>query len=218
MRRRFVEVLANLNFIASIEPDDDSPLHIKILRGQYYVHLYGALEKTINETVEHTLLVINAKNVCNHHFKTGFNAISLHPKMQGFKTSGFKDYFNRSAEIFSLIDSNSVLDINNTIFSNALQNVWHSTIQETLQCFGIQEVNFSPRVRATIDEIVENRNAVAHGRETPSTIGERHRVDVLRVKTNEIRDVAEKIIDIFEAYISTGGFLRDECRELYEAA
>ena len=55
-RERFNEVLLNLAFIESIEPSAEPPIHVKIQRGLYYVHLYSALEKVVNETVEQALL------------------------------------------------------------------------------------------------------------------------------------------------------------------
>lgn len=61
-RTRFNEVFQNLNFIESIEPEGESPIHVKIQRGLYYVHLYSALEKVINETVERVLIIIESQN------------------------------------------------------------------------------------------------------------------------------------------------------------
>src|SRR3989339_1253958 len=125
-RERFSEVLINLAHIESMEPKqpiEETPPHVKIQRGLYYVHLYSVLEKTINDVVEQTLLTINSKNVKNIHFETKFNVISLNPKMQGFKSCGYKDYFQKSSDIFSCIDSEENFEIDNSLFSKNLQNV-----------------------------------------------------------------------------------------------
>lgn len=214
-RERFSEVQINLNHIESIEPDGEATPEVKIMRGLYYVHLYSALEKALNETIEQTILIIKSKSIKNLHFSTPFNVISLNSKMQSFKQCGYKEYFDRSSEVFESVDSENVFDISNTIFSQNLQNVWYKTIQDTIRSFGATPIQVEPRVKLTIDEIVDKRNAVAHGRETPIVIGERHRSNVLRTKTQEIQMVIEQVISTFEEYIENYEFLKSSYVQEY---
>jgi hypothetical protein len=216
-RERFSEVQINLNYIESIEPAGEATPEVKVLRGLYYVHLYSALEKALNETIEQAILLIKSKNIKNLHFATPFNVISLNSKMQSFKQCGYKDYFDKSSEVFESINSEEVFDISNTIFSQNLQNVWFKTIQDTIRSFGAAPIQVEPRVKLTIDEVVDKRNAVAHGRETPTVIGERHRVNVLRTKTQEIQLVIEQVISTFEDYIANYEFLKATYVQEYSA-
>jgi hypothetical protein len=214
-RERFNEVYMNLSYIESIEPKDEQPPHVKIFRGLYYVHLYSALEKVVNETIEQTITIIKNKEIKNKYYKTTFNVISLNAKMQGFKACGYKDYFLKSSEIFEAIAADDVFEISNTIFTNNLQNVWFKTIQETIRSFGAKPLEVDPRVSFTVDEVVDRRNAVAHGRETPISVGERFRCNVLRTKTQEIQLVADLFVATFEAYIQDSDFLIEEKKVLY---
>lgn len=216
-RERFSEVQINLNYIESIEPAGEATPEVKVLRGLYYVHLYSALEKALNETIEQAILLIKSKNIKNLHFATPFNVISLNSKMQSFKQCGYKDYFDKSSEVFESINSEEVFDISNTIFSQNLQNVWFKTIQNTIRSFGAAPIQVEPRVKLTIDEVVDKRNAVAHGRETPTVIGERHRANVLRTKTQEIQLVIEQVISTFEDYIANYEFLKATYVQEYSA-
>lgn len=209
---RFNEVLQNL---AAIEALDETTLISKINRGLYYVHLYSALEKTINEAVEQALILIQSRSVKNKHFKMHFNVISLQHKLQGFKSCGYKEYFNKSSDIFQNITSDDIFPLNNTIFSQSLQNVWFKTIQETLTFFGANDLNLESRIKYTIDEIVERRNAVAHGRESAAQVGEKHRATVLRTKTNDIQLVADLFVATFESYINNSSYIKDEYISLY---
>lgn len=217
-RTRFSEVLANLAFIESIEPRDavEAPVHVKILRGLYYVHLYAALENAVNDTIEQVLLLIKNSSVQNRHYKTEFNAISLHSKMQGFKSASYREYFNRSSEIFRSVDSPDVFDINNTIFSMNLQNVSYDTLELLLRCFGIPALSLDRRIQFTIIEIVDKRNMVAHGRETPTAVGERYRCDVLRMKTQEVQHAVGAFIDSFEVYVRDCLYVKDQHRQEYQ--
>lgn len=217
-RGRFTDLHVHLSFIDSQEPKDvstETPLSIKILRGMYYVHLYAAMERSVNETVEQAILLIKNQAVLNKHYKTEFNTVSLYSKMMGFKASGYKEFFNKSLEVFGAIDSEAAFDLNNTIFSSNLQNVWHATLQQALKCFGMPELRLEHGVRLTIDEIVDKRNAVAHGRESPVSVGERHRCNILRQKTQEIQAAVDLFIDSFEIHITQKLYIKDHYRPNY---
>lgn len=200
-RERFSEVFVYLAFIESNEESSAASIEVKILRGLFYVHLYSALEKAINETIEQTILLVKQDGVKNKHYKNIFNVISLNSKMQAFKSCRNKRYFSKSADVFESLESEESYDLNDTVFSENLQNIWYKTIQETIRSFGATSISVEPRVRLTIDELVEKRNAVAHGRQTPVSVGERHRVDVLRTKAQEIQLVVEQFISTFEDYV-----------------
>lgn len=200
-RERFSEVLVNLAFIESTEADSATSVEVRILRGLFYVHLYSALEKVVNETIEQTILLVKSESVQNKHYENSFNVISLNSKMQGFKQCSYKNYFTKSIEVFESLGAEDSFDLNNTLFSENLQNIWYNTLQETVRSFGANPISIDPRVRLTIDEVVEKRNAVAHGRETPVSVGERHRANILRTKTQEIQLVVEQFISTFEEYV-----------------
>jgi hypothetical protein len=219
-RERFNEVLQNLAFIESIEPTElteETPLYVKIQRGLYYVHLYSALEKVVNETVEQVLLIIKSHNIPNNRYKAEFNVIALNNKMKGFKDCGSKDYFNKSIALFESINSEEVFDINNTVLSGTLQNVWFKTIQTTLKSFCVDPIVVESRVKFTVDEVVDKRNSVAHGRETPVEVGERFRCTVLRSKTADVQLVSEMFIDAFKEYVQQAKFVKNEHRAEYIA-
>jgi hypothetical protein len=200
-RERFSEVLVNLAFIESIESDAEASKEVRILRGLFYVHLYSALENVVNETIEQTILLVKSERVKNKHYENSFNVISLNSKMQGFKNCSNKNYFSKSAEVFESLGSDDNFDLNNTLFSDNLQNIWYKTLQETIRSFGATPITVDLRIKLTIDEVVEKRNAVAHGRETPLSVGERHRTDALRAKTQDIQLVVEEFLGTFEDYV-----------------
>ncbi|MEL1221202.1 MAE_28990/MAE_18760 family HEPN-like nuclease [Aeromonas hydrophila] len=217
-RGLFNEVLVNLNFIESLEPNEpqkETPINVKILRGLFYVHLYAALEKVVNETVEQVMLIIKSNAIKNKHFAMHLNVITLNSKMQSFKECGYKDYFKKSRDIFNNIDSEESFEISNTVFSGGLQNIWFKTIEEILDSFGVQEMHVHPRVKMTIDEVVDKRNSIAHGRESPTKVGERHRCSNLRIKTQEIQLFSEDFISAFEIYILEKKYLKPECVNEY---
>lgn len=215
---RFNEVQVFLNYITSQEPmnfTDPTPAEVKIMRGLFYVHLYAALEKSMNEVVEKTLILIDSKGVKNNHYTLAFNTISVMDKIQALKDCGYKKVVNRSIQLFQEVGSRNVTSLNETLFSRKLQNVWIETIEEIIAAFGMQALNLTPRTRATIDEIVGKRNAVAHGGESASYVGERHRANILRAKFQIAQDFMIEVINHFEDYYDNKKYLKPVMKRHY---
>lgn len=218
-RIRFNENLTFLNYLTSEENKYTNPivplsLELNIMKGLFYVHLYSSLEKSINELIVGTLININSINVKNRHYSIPFNTISVLGKLQAFKDCGYKHFFSKAIEIFSEISSENIPTLNETAFSRDLQNVWAKTIIEILKAFGINYI-IDPIKSTTIDEIVEKRNAVAHGRESASTIGERFRTNDLRARFTIVSEFNYELIDLFESYYNDKKFLKPQSRRVY---
>lgn len=217
-RSRFLENQIFLNYITSLEPriiTDPVPIEVNMMKGLFYVHLYSSLEKSINELIENTLIHISSKSVQYNHFAIPFNSISLVDKLKSFKDCGHSNFFNKAFEIFNEISSSDICTLNESIFANNLQNVWTKTIEEICHSFGIKTFVITPRIKATIDEIVEKRNAVAHGRESAKIAGERFRTDILRNKMEIIVDFCNYLIDLFETYYSKKDYLKPTAKRYY---
>lgn len=217
-RARFTENQIFLNYITSLEPrviTDIVPAEVNMMKGLFYVHLYSSLEKSVNELIENTLIHISSKSVQYNHFNLPFHSISLVDKLKSFKASGYSNFFNKAFEIFNEVSSTNVCAINESLFSNNLQNVWTKTIEEICNSFGIKNFSVTPRIKATIDEIVEKRNAVAHGRESAKIVGERFRTDNLRLKMDIIIDFCNYLIDLFETYYTRKDFLKPTAKKHY---
>ena len=217
-RSRFTENQIFLSYITSLEPKiitDPVPLEVNIMKGLFYVHLYSSLEKSLNELIEDTLIHISSKSIQYNHFNLPFNSISLVDKLKSFKASGYGSFFNKAFEIFSEASSPNICTINETVFANNLQNVWTKTIEEICNSFGIKLFAVSPRTKATIDEIVEKRNAVAHGRESATIVGQRFRTNVLRTKMDIVIDFCNYLIDLFENYYTRKEYLKPTAKRRY---
>lgn len=217
-RSRFSEVSTYLNYVASIEPEnirDPAPLEVKIMRGLFQVHLYSALEKTVNELIENTLNYISSNNVKSLHYANSFKSISLINKLKAFRDCKFDNFFMKASEIFSEMESDSPLSISESVFSSSLQNVWTKTIVEIVNTFGIKGFVVDPITKTIIDELVERRNAVAHGRESASVVGERFRTNVLRTRYATIVQFADQLIDLFELFYNNKQFIKPYAKKHY---
>lgn len=216
-RSRFTEVQVYLSYLSSIEPANPvipTSLELRIMKGLFYVHLYAALEKTVNEVIENTLLYVGSNNVTHLHLNNSFSPISLIDRLQAFKDCGHKNFLDKAMEIFSTMESSSVATINQSAFSNKLENIWMKTVDEVLKAFGIS-ITVAPRIRTTINELVDKRNAVAHGRESASRVGSSFRTNELRTRMNNVSDFAMDFVDAFENFYLSKGFLKAYAKKKY---
>lgn len=215
---RFNEVLIFLNYISSLEPDNSTEpvsLEVRIMKGLFYVHLYSAFEKSINDTVETVLSLISSKNVKNNHLLAPILSVVLTDKIKSLKDCGYAKVFIKSSDIFVDAASTNVTPINETIFSNHLQNVWVKTIDEIFRTLGINSLSLDIRSKTTIDEIVERRNAVAHGRDSAASVGERYRTDVLREKMEIVSSSTYEIINAIEDHYLSKRYIKPTVRRHY---
>jgi hypothetical protein len=215
---RFTEVLAYLNFITSLEPQDprdSDPMEVKILRGLFYVHLYAALEKTVNDLIQQILLLIESDQPKNKHLILPFNVISMYRNWMSLRDVGFDKCFTKAFDLFCGVESEEIADISETIFSYRLQNVWAETLDEVLSAFGVEDFIITPRDRTAINEVVEKRNAVAHGRESAVDIGERFRSDRLRERLFTVETVCSALIDHMQLFFEGKKFIRQNDRTTY---
>lgn len=215
---RFNENLQYLNFITSQEPNnprDSVPIEVNTMKGLFYVHLYASFEKSINELTENTINLIGSKSIKVKHYNESFNTIALVDKLKAFKNCGHKNFFTKAHELMFEMSTFNIHSLNDTTFSNSLQNVWFETIEEIAKCFGISEVPITPRIRTTINELVERRNAVAHGRENASDVGSRFRTDVLRIKMNEIINFTYSLISLYENHYNRKNYIKTGAKRLY---
>lgn len=218
-QKHLTETRSHLALIASLEPVSvltELPLEAKILNGLYYVQLYSAMERTINEVVQRTLSHISAVGVQNNHAQSRFCAVSLFAELMSLRDSSDRSFVVRATNVFVSQTNRNSARINETCLSRFLQNIWMKTIDEIFETFGIQSLEIAPRIRFAVDEITDNRNKIAHGRENASIVGERHRSTVLREKTDQVETLLYSIIDSFEIFYVRKGFIKPVVRSRYQ--
>lgn len=225
---RLNEVLIHLNHISELEPKPATgvgaensrtlnfvvPPHVNVMKGLFFVQLYGALEKSMSDAVQVLLSKISELKPKNEHIVLHFNVVAMARKWKSIKDSGYDKAFPQMAEFFVAFNSSDYLGIDDTLFSKLLQNVWAKSLDEVSGSLGIPSF-LTKDERIIVDELVEKRNAVAHGRESAATIGQRYRVNDLRKRLQDIQALIIKIIDRLEVYFKDREFLQPASCTLY---
>lgn len=187
------------------------------LRGMFYITLYGTLEYCVTESVQNFISFISAQKIRNAHISYVVNVVALDAQLVSARNAGEKKKWETRRAIFERIDGNSICDVDNTVFGTFLHNIWPRTLEEIFLCLGIDKPATSdPREIGYLREIVEKRNAVAHGRETAAHAGEGSTADDLQKRMDALYSVCIYFLTTLEEHASAMGFVRPRYRRVYK--
>ncbi|MBU2018503.1 MAG: hypothetical protein KJ941_02550 [Bacteroidetes bacterium] len=208
---RFLEVGHLLNSIKSIEDSHSAPaippVEYRILKGLFYVHLYACIEFSINKSVIHTLTLIKSRNVRYQHFENKFYTVALFSNVQSVRDCKSKSILDKSADLFNNTESMDISKFDETLLSQYLQNIWGKSFNQITKTLGASTFSIAPRDYKIFDEIVENRNKVAHGRDSAVNIGSSPTYSDLKSKFDTVIDVINRYIYHLETFYSNKEFI-----------
>lgn len=181
---------------------------IKIAKGLFFVHLYGAYEYTVTLSIQKAIEVINSMNCRIDACQTLFLSMIFDSECKSLSTVGRNNQWSKRWELFERIKSVDLVSIDSTIFSIECQNIKYRQLECFWKNFCIK-APVLPRMllKGRIDELVENRNAIAHGRESPANVGGRYSIDELEKRYTDIDEVCTYIIQSFETCLNNKDFL-----------
>lgn len=216
---RFLEVNHILNTIKNFEdsvtPPTLPPLEYKLLKGFFYVHIYACIEFSMHKLIVNTLTLIKTKNIRYVDFENRFYTIATSSNIQSIRDSSSKVFLDKSADLFIAIDKVEIANFDETLLSKYLQNIWGKSFNQITKTFGASTFTITGLEIAIFDEIVDNRNKVAHGRDSVENVGSGPQYTDLKSKYDTIFDVFSRYIDHFENYYATKEFIKPLQRANY---
>lgn len=198
---RLAEVRQLLDVIRQLEatPPTPDPPEVRILRALFFVHLYAAFEFTVSQGVQRLLQEVAKLNISPSHFDSKFHAVALDANFSSFRNVGEDKRWSTRISFLDQQVSSNALSINADIFYLYLQNVWIEKLEVLFGCLCIhQPVVPDPSYRLYVDELVERRNGIAHGRFSALGIGGSIRSPELQIRLAAIGATCTHILDCFE--------------------
>lgn len=209
------QLVEHIRHLESVPPVPDPP-EAKILRGLFYVHLYAALEYAVNQGVQRFLQAVAALGVPPLHMQARFFSVALDPGFNSMRNVGEEKRWSARVKLIDLQSSPVSQPINGDIFGLYLQNVWVEKLDVLFSCLNInQPVVPSSTFRLYIDELVERRNGVAHGRISALGVGSAWRSPELLIRYNAISATCIHLLDCFERHHLDRGLILEAHRPAY---
>jgi hypothetical protein len=178
-RERLTESLSMLNHLRNIAPSDRTPLDDlqKAQRGLWLVSLYAALERGTNAVVEAALTEVSSHGTRNIDCIPAIHSIIQFPNIQSLKDCGYNRVFDSSVRLFDSSFGHSPVNILDNPLAEYLQNIDGNTLIWICGIFGTSAYVMEGSNRGRLTNLRERRNAVAHGREAASKVGERYNLE-----------------------------------------
>lgn len=143
------------------------------LRGLFYVSCYGALEWSVTAGVHAYLASIDNEDVPLSKLDWVFNSVALDKYFKALADTGTKGKWAARRRMFEAFADGAHCKVSTASMESLLSNIWPKTIEEIFQCFGIAKQWTDALANlGYMKELVEKRNAVAHGRQTAIEAGE----------------------------------------------
>ena len=153
----------------------------QIAKGMAFVQMYAIYEYTVTSAVR---AAVDAVALHGHPIKEltpCLLSLFLDPELQSLQNSTVKTAWAARLKLLDRASSNDPARINNTVFPIDGTHFRASQLQLIFDVFGIKGIPAKRRRHlGRINDVVENRNAIAHGRDTAENIGRTHtRADIL---------------------------------------
>ncbi|WP_146000795.1 HEPN domain-containing protein [Chimaeribacter arupi] len=212
IRDRFSEANSLLVFLRENGPAPLQPTsnNIKSLKGLWLVSMYSAVERSVNTIIESALEVIS-----NHRNKSIDCIAPLHSvfqfnKIKSINECGKNKIFDKSIPLFEAMLSDEAMKVTDNPLAESLQNVDANTISWTLGLFGAPNLTASPASIGRVNVLRERRNAVAHGRESASEVGERYTIEELYYIYNACDEVITSFLLSLKVYCINQYYLKSK--------
>lgn len=175
VRERFSEASMVINHLRTIAPAELQPIDDlqKSLRGLCLVSIYAAVERSANAIIEAALAELTSHATPSTTYITSLHGLLHYAKLKSLRDCGNDHLFDRSKVLFDAafeIHAGSFLE---NPLADKMQNVDGGTLEWLASLFGASDHACAAASKGRLGNLRERRNAVAHGRESASSVGGR---------------------------------------------
>lgn len=178
-------------------------------KGLFFVYIYGVYEEIVRKTVIRTIEQINQVGVHISQVKFELLQLVLSNEFDALYNVGNEKKWEKRRNVSEKLKRDSVVDISTALMPTDGKNIRFRQLESIANAFGITAA-ILPRneIGGYINEMVDNRNAIAHGNLLPYDVGKRYSSDDLQKKYDGINEFCTYYVEIYERYIVNGEYLK----------
>ena len=208
--------IKNLEEVAIRDKDIVSAEYAAILRGLFFVHLYGTFEYSITLSVQVLLQEITKVGVPYGGIEHLLHVVALDADFKSIVDAGGEKKWTKRKELLKRQISPDPCCLNDTVFDHMLQNVWYQTLDAIFDYLCIpQKPVPEDRFIGYIDDIVGNRNEVAHGDSSASKVGRLTTSSEHEKRLDAITQVVNHVTICFDEYLMNRKFIVEAQRSQF---
>ena len=175
-------------------------------RGLLFVHLYGIYEYAVRASVQGALDFIQNESLSCADIRRSALALVLHQEWTSTCESGpSRRWSGRNQLIDKMLSKSPLGALDNTLFPTDGSHFRCRQLWTIWGVFGITlPIVPQPQLQGRIDELVENRNAIAHGRRTAHDVGRAHSDADMVARVRDTDEISSYVIDTMDSHCTSG--------------
>lgn len=176
--------------------------HLAVAKGLMFVQIYAIYEYTVNKAVSETIESIKTHNHKMMDLSPSLLSLFLDPELRSLRDGPRRNEWSSRLKLFDQAFGSHVVTLSgDTNPPSDNSHYRYSQLVLIFKVFGISRMPV-PRRRhiQRIGEVVDHRNAIAHGRETAEDIGRRYTRSDIRKVIRQMKSVCMLLIRVLDAY------------------
>lgn len=188
---------------------DETNVYSVSTRGLFFVYIYGIYEEIVREVVSATIDELNLSNIKVNECICELYSLVFSDEYEALYNVGNEHKWEKRWKISEKIAENRIIEISHDLMPTDGKNIRYRQLDSIAKTFGMKE-NILPRneVGGYIQEMVDNRNFIAHGNKTPKEVGRNYTIADLLSRCEYISEVCTYIILVYERYINEKKYLK----------
>ena len=173
-------------------------------KGLAFVQMYAMYEFTLHGVVEASIDAVCQLGLTLGELRRELTALFLGNEFTSIRDCGAERRWKlQTLVMIKASSTTSAASCGSKVFPSDGSHYRRSQLQSIWEIFGVTcSIVPSGRMYPLIDELVENRNAIAHGRRTPDDVGRGYSETDIDKKIQETRNLCVHIVDSLAIHCS----------------
>ena len=177
--------------------------------GLFFVYIYGMYEEIIRTIISTTISKLNESSVYIEQCIYELYPLVFAPEYDSLYAVGNEHKWEKRWEISNKFIQNPAIQLPSELFPTDGRNLRIRQLESLKRSFGISDnVLPRPEIGGYIQEMVDNRNDIAHGNKLPKEVGRAFTKQDLLNRCDYISEICSYICGIYESYILNGKYIR----------
>jgi len=196
-----------LSFAKSLEEVDVGSA--AVCKGLLFVQIYSTYEYAVRSAVQATLLAIKADDIPINQLRKEVLCLALEPHWKSAADAGRSKVWERRLNLMDQVGSrDSTYTLSDAVFPNDGSHYRVRQLHTIWKIFAVSDpVVPDPRLLGRIEELVENRNAIAHGGRTADEVGRRYSRQDIEIRLADAETICNYVVDTLRAHHESGALV-----------
>jgi hypothetical protein len=174
------------------------------IKGLFFVQLYSIYEYVIINSFAAVVRQFNGYAIPFERVRRSLLCMGLHPSFQAIQDLSERRGWQKRIELLSVCNSTTPSSVQENLFPRDDSHFRATQLNLICEILGLPAGALVPNspIIGWIDEVVENRNAISHGRETADAIGGRYSSTDLEDRLRQLNLLANHILNVLETHSS----------------